>query len=74
MSLGLSRKEVENIVRHFLSFANDNMNRGAFEGTRFPYLGSIKPRLDFIQMWYEVDLPRIYYKKKNEDKSGGRNT
>ena len=67
IALGLSKKEVEEIISHFLSFTNDNMNRGGFEGTRFPYLGAVKPRLDYIQMWHEVDLPRIYYSKEKDE-------
>ena len=51
--MNLSTKEVKEVVTHFLSYTNDRLSEGAFHGVRFPYLGSIQPRLDFIQHWFD---------------------
>lgn len=48
-----SYKEVEEVVKHFLSFTDRKIREGMFEGVRFPYLGAVKPRTDYIQKWFD---------------------
>jgi hypothetical protein len=66
LKMNLSVKEVKEVVDHFLSYTQQRMKEGAFHGVRFPYLGSIQPRLDFIQIWFDK-----YEGRKNEDKNTG---
>jgi hypothetical protein len=53
LKLGLSKKEVKEVVTHFLSYNDKLIQKGAFQGLRFPYLGSVQPRLDFIQVFFD---------------------